>query len=343
MSDIDGKNTSMSDDEKVNETEQEVLEQEEAATEVASEEAPVDVVVEDPPEVTPEETPEVAPEATPEETAPEETAPEGDPIDIEEPPPVEAPEDIEPQQAPADDKVSDMEIEIELLNQKLRVKTDQLVRLAADFDNFKKRAKRDCDIEQAAFAERLFTKLLPTLDAMDRAKQSVEDGDDLGHLRDGLSQIHSLFWAALKEVDVHPMDCVGKPFDPRWHEALMHHPMPGAEPNSVTVELQKGWVLGERVLRAARVGIAPDAPAPEPAPEAAPEEEPEEPVNNEGQPGDPLLDEAKEVVEEDKVELPDIEENSEPYEEIEKAQDAGDDSSTSDGEDVSEDKEESED
>ena len=66
-------------------------------------------------------------------------------------------------------------------------------------------------------------------------------------------------------------------------------------------------------------------------------------MNNEGQPGDPLLDEAKEVVEEEKVELPDIEENSEPYEEIDKAQDAGDDSSTSDGEDVSEDEEESED
>ena len=333
MSETDGKKASMSEDERVNETENEVLETEELAEQA---EAPVD------------------------ETAEMTEAQEEEPIDIEEPPPVQEPEDIEAPAAPADDKVADLEVEIDLLNQKLRVKTDQLVRLAADFDNYKKRARRDCEIEQASFAERLFTKLLPTLDAMDRAKQSVEDGDDLGHLRDGLSQIHSLFWAALKEVDVHPMDCVGKIFDPRFHEALMHHPLPGAEPNTVTVELQKGWVLGERVLRAARVGIAPDAPAPPPPaeePHEADECEPEEVEIGEGQPEEPLHDSAKEVVEDDKVELPEVEENTEPYEaeEAEEAQDAGETSSTSEeggdeaeepeevSEEVSDDKEESED
>ena len=374
----------MSDDEKVNETEQEVLEQQEVTVE--ADEAPLEdeaanaeaaafaeaqsldaaeaeaqaVATEAEAVAAEAEAEAVAAEAEAEaeaeavggETADADSAEagdaEGDFIDIEEPPTVETPESMGAGNSAADDRISDLELEIDLLNQKLKVKTDQLVRLAADFDNYKKRSKRDSEIEKASFAERLFTKLLPTLDSMDRAKQSVEDGDDLGHLRDGLSQIHSLFWAALKEVDVHPMDCVGKPFDPRFHEALMHHPMPGAEPNSVTVELQKGWVLGERVLRAARVGIAPDAPVataePAPVEESAPAQESQVPaVNDEGQPNDPLLDEAGEVVEDEQVELPDVEESTEPYEESDEAQDAGDDSSTSDGEDVSEEKEESED
>jgi len=214
-------------------------------------------------------------------------------LDIQEPPAVDDPT---AESAPAD-AGSDVEIELELTREKLRVKTDQLVRLAADFDNFKKRSRRDLEREQASFAERLFRKLLPTLDSMDRAKQSVEDGDDLEHLRDGLTQIHSLFWAALAEVGVTPMDCVGQPFDPRFHEALMHHPSPGAAPNSITVELQKGWVLGDRVLRAARVGVAPDTPA-------ATDDTPEEPAADEGvaideaalPPEEPLMDEAKEVV-----------------------------------------------
>ena len=152
--------------------------------------------------------------------------------------------------------------EITSLQEKLNEKTSQLVRLAADFDNFKKRQRRDSQMQVQNFAEKLMKSLLPVLDSMDRAKENINDGEDIEHLREGFLHIYNLFHRALAESGVTAIDAVGEQFDPRYHEALMHHPEEGAAPGSVTVELQKGWIMGERVLRAARVGVAPDDPHP---------------------------------------------------------------------------------
>lgn len=165
--------------------------------------------------------------------------------------------------------------ELSSLKEKLNAKSGQLLRLAADFDNFKKRQRRDTQLQVQNFAEKLMKGLLPALDSMDRAKETVDDGEDIEHLREGFMQIFNLFHKALSDAGVTSMDVLGHPFDPRFHEALMHHPSEGIEPGSITVELQKGWIMGDRVLRAARVGVAPDAPSePEPVEECdAPEEE----------------------------------------------------------------------
>jgi molecular chaperone GrpE len=156
--------------------------------------------------------------------------------------------------------------ELPSLKEKLNEKSAQLLRLAADFDNFKKRQRKDTQLQVQNFAEKLMKGLLPVLDSMDRAKETVDEGEDIEHLREGFIQIFNLFHKALKDSGVTSMEVLGHPFDPRFHEALMHHPAEGVEPGSVTVELQKGWMMGDRVIRAARVGVAPDAPSiPEPA------------------------------------------------------------------------------
>jgi len=154
------------------------------------------------------------------------------------------------------------ETEVARVTEELKKKSEQLLRLAADFDNFKKRQRRETDREKNSVKDGVFLKLLPILDSMDRAAESVRDGDDLEHLRQGLEQIHKQFLTALSDLGVAPMEAVGKVFDPHYHEAMMHMPAEGAEPGDVTAELQRGWMINERVLRPARVGVAPEKPHP---------------------------------------------------------------------------------
>ena len=175
------------------------------------------------------------------------------------------------------------------LKEKLNEKSSQLMRLAADFDNFKKRQRKNTELQVQNFAEKLMKGLLPVLDSMDRAKESLQD-EDIEHLREGFVQIHDLFHHALSEAGVSSMDVLGEQFDPRYHEALMHHPAEGAEPGTITVELQKGWAMGERILRAARVGVAPDAPA-------EPVDEPEMTVDNDPEAVEPPECESEETIE----------------------------------------------
>ena len=150
--------------------------------------------------------------------------------------------------------------ELEELREKLRLKQEQFLRLAADCENIKRRSRLTAERSQQEFKDKLFNRILPVVDAIDRARQAVRDGDDLEHLRDGLIQIGKLLDAALSDVGVKPMEVVGQPFDPQFHEAMMHAPSPGASPGTVTVELQKGFLIDDRVLRYARVGVAPDDP-----------------------------------------------------------------------------------
>jgi len=208
--------------------------------------------------------------------------------------------------------------ELSSLKEKLDTKTAQLLRLAADFDNFKKRQRRDTQLQVQNFAEKLMKGLLPVLDSMDRAKETVDDGEDNEHLREGFVQLFNQFHKAHGDAGVNCMDVLGQPFDPRYHEALMHHPSEGVEPGCITVELQKGWIMGERVLRAARVGVAPDAPA-EVVPPEADELQPELEIEVEGDVCDdePILDSVEpesvdvdeETVDVDETENSDKEEN----------------------------------
>lgn len=147
------------------------------------------------------------------------------------------------------------------LRGKLKVKQDQFLRLAADCENIKRRSRLASEQAQNAFKDKLFGRFLPIIDAVERARQAVADGEDLEHLRDGLVQIGALFESALQDLGVKVMPVVGEAFDPRLHEAMMHSPAPGARPGTVTLELQKGYYIDDRVLRHARVAVAPDGPA----------------------------------------------------------------------------------
>ncbi len=130
---------------------------------------------------------------------------------------------------------------------------DRLQRLAAEFDNFRKRNAR----EQAAFAERanerLVKELIPILDDLGRALEAASEHEE-GKVEDGVRLVHRSLAALLQKQGLTEIETEGK-FDPHVHEALLSQPSE-AEEGSVIEVVQKGYRLGDKVLRPARVVIA---------------------------------------------------------------------------------------
>jgi molecular chaperone GrpE len=157
--------------------------------------------------------------------------------------------EVEPGEAPVDpDATGDWVHELAQLN-------DRHVRLLAEFDNFRRRSIKERDEAVLHGIERLARPLLEVLDNLERAlAQPATSGADA--LRSGVELTAKQFAEALKSVGVEPVDPLGQPFDPRWHEALGSVEAPGFEADSVAQVVTRGYRLGDRVLRPARVLVA---------------------------------------------------------------------------------------
>ena len=131
---------------------------------------------------------------------------------------------------------------------------DSLQRLKAEFDNYRKRTARD----QAAMSERateaLVRELLPIVDDLERALVAAEDHEE-AKLEEGVRLVHRSLIDALRKQGLAEIETDGA-FDPHVHEALLAQPAEDVEPGSVAQVLQKGYRLGDRVLRPARVVVA---------------------------------------------------------------------------------------
>jgi len=139
-----------------------------------------------------------------------------------------------------------------------------LQRVAADFDNYRKRAQRDQESLVARAGERLVKELLPVLDDLERALEAATEHEE-ARLEEGVRLVHRSLADALAREGLVQIDTDGK-FDPHTQEALLSQPSE-AEEGSVIQVLQKGYSLGDRVLRPARVVIS--AGPPEPTPETS--------------------------------------------------------------------------
>jgi len=129
-----------------------------------------------------------------------------------------------------------------------------LQRLAADFDNYRKRALRDQQAFASRAAERLVAKLLPVLDDLERALEAAEHHEEAQVLA-GVEMTKSALAAALASEGLQEIDAAGA-FDPHVHEALLAQPVEGVEPGSIVQVVQRGYRLGDAVLRPARVIVA---------------------------------------------------------------------------------------
>ena len=130
---------------------------------------------------------------------------------------------------------------------------DRLLRLAAEFDNYKKRAARERQEYVALANERLVKELLPILDDLERALVAATEHEEAA-LEDGVRLVHQSLENLLARQGIREIDAAGM-FDPHVHEALLSQPSDAAEGSVIDV-VQKGYTLGDRVVRPARVVVA---------------------------------------------------------------------------------------
>jgi molecular chaperone GrpE len=128
-----------------------------------------------------------------------------------------------------------------------------LQRLKADFDNYRKRATRDQEALVARAHERLVAELLPILDDLGRALDAAEEHEE-AKLEEGVRLVHRNLAAALQREGLEEIPVDGT-FDPHVHEALLSQPS-DEEEGAVIDVIQKGYKLGDKVLRPARVVVS---------------------------------------------------------------------------------------
>ena len=139
---------------------------------------------------------------------------------------------------------------------------DRLQRLAAEFDNFRKRAAREQGEVIARANERLVKELLPVLDDLGRALEAGAEHEE-AKLEEGVRLVHRSLASLLEREGLAEIETDGK-FDPHVHEALLAQPSE-LEEGSILEVIQKGYRLGDRVLRPARVVVSAAPPSPEDA------------------------------------------------------------------------------
>jgi molecular chaperone GrpE len=131
-------------------------------------------------------------------------------------------------------------------------------RVAADFDNYRKRQVREREQQALAANERLVLDLLPVYDALELAVDAF-DNHEAEKLREGVAYVHRALHDALERAGATTIDPHGEAFDPAEHEALMAMPDPSVDEGVVLQVHQRGFRLGDRVIRPARVVIAASA------------------------------------------------------------------------------------
>ncbi|HEY2744226.1 MAG TPA: nucleotide exchange factor GrpE [Polyangia bacterium] len=130
---------------------------------------------------------------------------------------------------------------------------DRLLRTAAEFENFKKRTKKEADEASTRGREQLLKELLPAVDNLERALKHAAPGDPLAV---GVQQTEKLLLQALEKFGVVRFASVGKPFDPSMHDAIQQVETNEHAPGVVAQEFASGYMIGQRLLRPAMVAVA---------------------------------------------------------------------------------------
>jgi len=139
---------------------------------------------------------------------------------------------------------------------------DQLLRTAADFDNFRKRSRRDVDEASRKGKEQTIKDLLPVFDNLERALQSADAAPDGKSVADGLRMVLRQFAGTLERMTIKRIPSVGHPFDPMLHEAIQHIESKEHPAGVIAAEVQAGYQLGEFLLRASMVVVSKGAAEP---------------------------------------------------------------------------------
>ncbi len=168
----------------------------------------------------------------------------------------EGPEKVQGDQSVAGTDLEEARQALAAKTEEAKTFQDKYLRLAAEFENFKKLAQRQKQ-EYSQFAnESLLKELLPIVDNLERALKCVQDGRTTNGLVQGVELTLKQFTETLAKFGVKPIASLGVPFDPAQHQAVSRRISKTAAENTVIEEYQKGYQLHDRILRAAMVVVA---------------------------------------------------------------------------------------
>jgi molecular chaperone GrpE len=168
--------------------------------------------------------------------------------------------------------------EVESLRLQVEERTTQCMRIAADFDNFRKRTDREKSELELRVKRDSISELLPVIDSFERSRTQLKpQTDEEVNIHKSYQGVYKQLVDCLKRIGVSPMRVEGQPFDPTFHDAIMREPTDEHPEGTVIEELRRGYLLGELVLRHAMVKVA---TAPE-EPSSPNEDISEEPVDQE--------------------------------------------------------------
>jgi molecular chaperone GrpE len=156
----------------------------------------------------------------------------------------------------ADAAFSASEGELGKLRAELEDASDRALRAQAELDNYRKRARRELDDERRYAAVPLLRDLLPVLDDNYRAIEAGEKSPQAAGLLDGVKLVARSLEAVLVKHDCKRIEALGQPFDPAFHEAISQQPSADYPPGTVVLVAKEGYLLHDRVVRAAQVIVS---------------------------------------------------------------------------------------
>jgi len=149
----------------------------------------------------------------------------------------------------ADNTDNKLQEEYDKLNQ-------QYVRLAADFDNYRKRQEQERENLIKFGTESALKKMIEVLDNFERGQKALEGVEDCEKVKESFNLVHKQVWESLSKLGLEEIKAVGEEFDPNFHEAVMQTPTTEHPEHTVIAELQKGYKFGDKVLRPTMVNVA---------------------------------------------------------------------------------------
>ena len=147
------------------------------------------------------------------------------------------------------DQVSD-------LTEQLEAEKDRVLRLSAEFENYKKRKQRELDDFKKFANETVFKNFLNVVDNLERAIAAAEEAPDEGGLLEGVKLTHKEILKLFENFNVKPVDAKHQPFDPNFHQAVTQEETDEFPENTVTTVLQKGYTMHDRLIRPAMVVVS---------------------------------------------------------------------------------------
>ena len=141
-------------------------------------------------------------------------------------------------------------------DEKIDELNDKLKRSMAEFDNYRKRTDKEKSAMYEIGAKDVIEKILPIVDNFERGLNSIPEDAKGSAFADGMEKIYKQFVKTLDDMGVKPIEAVGKPFDPNFHNAVMHVEDENLGENVITNVFAKGYKIGDKVIRPAMVAVA---------------------------------------------------------------------------------------